>query len=83
MSRDVVGTGRTCKGEVPRGSDMAENALPLGTVLSKVTVGSTLKATPVIEDPRVVKSSLRRGGLRGCAIGDRGRLKDRVWLRLD
>jgi len=56
-------TGRACEGEVSRGSDVAVGALPLRTVLFKVTVGSTLEATPVVKNPRVTKSSLRRGGL--------------------
>jgi len=66
-----------------RGSDVGEGALPQRTVLFKVAAGSTLKAAPVVEGPRVMSSSSRRGGFRGGVVGDRGGLGDRVGLSLD
>jgi len=64
-------------------SDVAEGALTLGTVLFKVTVGSTLKAMPVVKGSRLVSASSRRSGLQGSAIWDRGGPRGRVRLGSD
>jgi len=53
-----------------RSSDVAEGTLPLGTVLFKVAVESTLKAVPVVEGPRVASMPVRGGGLgEGAVVG--------------
>ena len=71
MSRNGPGAGWASGREMARSSDVAEGALPLGTVLFKVAAGSTLKAVPVVEGPRVASLSMRRGGLREDTVGDR------------
>jgi len=51
MSWDTMGTSRAGSGEMSRGSEVAEWALPFGTVLFKVMVGATLEAPMVVESP--------------------------------
>ena len=51
--------------EMSRGSDVAESALPLGTVLFKVMAGSTLEATPVVNGAGVMSLSSGGGGSSG------------------
>jgi len=78
VSGDKPKTGRTREEKVSWSSDMAEGALPLGTVLFKVLAGATLEAAPVVEGPRVASSLSRESGLRGdatrgCRDGPMGR----------
>ena len=73
MSRDKSRMGWTREGEVSWSRDVAKGALPLGTILLKVTVGSTLEATPVVEDSGMTGLSSRRGG------HQRGDIRGRDW----
>jgi len=53
VSGDGTRASRAGSGEMSRGCDVAEGALPQGTVLFEMTAGSTLETPVVVEDPRM------------------------------
>jgi len=76
VSRDTKGASRAGSGEMSRGSDVAEGALPRGTVLFKVMAGSTVETLMVDELPRMSRglsskgsSTLGRAGIASCREG--------------